>query len=209
MALYKEEQIAEINKHLYDRTPGQIVKWALGLGKKAVITTNFGPYAGSILHLVTIIRKDIPVIWCDTGYNTPQTYRHADTLIQMLGLRIHTYVPRQTVAWRDVNMGGIPHIEDPLHKEFTRQVKIEPIQRAFKEHQPKIWFTNLRQGQTTFRDSLDVLSMTSDGILRVCPFYYTTDRELDRYLETHKIPDEPRYYDPTKVHANRECGLHY
>ena len=161
----------------------------------------------AILHAVADVDPDIPVIWCDTGYNTPNTYRHAEALISRLGLNIKLYVPQQTSAHRDVVM-GIPDINDPLHKVFTEQVKLEPFKRAMNEHQPDVWFTNLRKGQTAHRDSLDILSLSNDGVLKVSPFFYWSDTQLDAYLEKYQLPNEHNYFDPTKVLANRECGLH-
>ncbi len=76
------------------------------------------------------------------------------------------------------------------------------------EHTPDVWFTNLRKGQTAFRDSIDIVSLSADGVLKVSPFYYWTDEELDDYLIKHQLPNEFKYYDPTKVLESRECGLH-
>ena len=103
---------------------------------------------------------------------------------------------------------GIPQIDDPLHKTFSEQVKLEPFKRAMVEHQPDVWFTNLRKGQTALRDSLDIFSLGSDGVLKVSPFYHWSDAQLDAYLAEHELPNEHKYFDPTKVLANRECGLH-
>ena len=75
------------------------------------------------------------------------------------------YVPKQTTAHRDVVM-GIPSVDDPKHAEFTEQVKLEPFKRAMEEHQPKVWFTNLRQGQTAFRNSIGIFSLSADGVLK-------------------------------------------
>ena len=75
-------------------------------------------------------------------------------------------------------------------------------------HKPDVWFTNLRQGQTAHRDNLDILSLSKDGVLKVSPFYYWSDSELDKYLVDHKLPNEHNYNDPTKVLEHRECGLH-
>ena len=75
-------------------------------------------------------------------------------------------------------------------------------------HQPDVWFTNLRKGQTAFRDSIDIVSKSKDGILKVSPFYNYSDEQLDAYLEENSIPNEFKYFDPTKVENNRECGLH-
>ncbi|MFC4096519.1 phosphoadenosine phosphosulfate reductase domain-containing protein [Euzebyella saccharophila] len=204
---FSEELIQEQNKKFEGANPQEIITWAIENAKNPVVTTNFRPYEVNILHAVTQVKSDIPVVWCDTGYNTPNTYRHAEELIERLGLQIDLYVPKQTTAHRDVVM-GIPQIDDPRHAIFTEQVKLEPFRRAMEAHQPDVWFTNLRKGQTALRDSLDVLSLSKDGVLKVSPFYHYSDAELDAYLAEFDLPNEHKYFDPTKVLENRECGLH-
>ncbi|MCG1037329.1 phosphoadenosine phosphosulfate reductase domain-containing protein [Polaribacter sargassicola] len=199
--------LEKINKELKDKSPSEIISWAISFAKNAVITTNFRPYEVAILNAVTEVKKDIKVIWCDTGYNTVQTYKHAEEIIEKLNLNIQLYVPKQTVAHRNVVL-GVPSIEDPKHAIFTEQVKLEPFARAMKEHQPDVWFTNLRKGQTAFRNSIDVVSVSKDGIVKVSPFYNWSDEQLDVYLEEKGLPNEFTYFDPTKVESNRECGLH-
>ena len=201
------KEITKINELLREKTPQEIISWALLVSKSPVVTTNFRPYEVAILHAVSQVKSDIKVIWCDTGYNTPNTYKHANELISTLGLNVHLYVPAQTTSHRDATM-GIPSIDDPKHKIFTEQVKLEPFKRAMAEHTPDVWFTNLRKGQTTFRNSIDIVSVSADGVLKVSPFYNWTDTELDVYLEEQQLPNEFKYYDPTKVLESRECGLH-
>lgn len=199
--------INRVNQELKDKSPQDIVCWAINIAKNPLVTTNFRPYEAAILHLVSVQKKDIKVIWCDTGYNTPNTYKHAEAVIKTLDLNVKLYVPKQTVAHRNVVM-GIPDVNDPNHKKFTEQVKLEPFTRAFLEHKPDLWFTNLRKGQTTFRDSIDVVSIDKNGVIKVSPFYNFSDEALDAYLEKHQLPNEFKYFDPTKVLGNRECGLH-
>jgi phosphoadenosine phosphosulfate reductase len=203
----KELNLKQINIELRNKSPEEIISWAINFAEQPLVTTNFRPYEVAILHACTKVKKDLKVIWCDTGYNTPQTYKHANELIEKLGLNIHLYVPQQTASHRDATM-GIPQIEDPMHTIFTEQVKLEPFNRAMKEHRPDVWFTNLRKGQTAFRSSIGIVSKSKDGILKVSPFYNWTDEELDNYLEEQKLPNEFKYFDPTKVLENRECGLH-
>ncbi|MBQ4818484.1 phosphoadenosine phosphosulfate reductase family protein [Aquimarina sp. MMG016] len=204
---WTEQEIQNLNKTLADKTPLEIAQWAVLNAKKPVVTTNFRPYEAAILNVSVGALKDIPVIWCDSGYNTPNTYKHAEEVIQQLGLNVKLYVPKQTTAHRDVVM-GIPDIDDPKHKVFTEQVKLEPFKRAMADFTPDVWFTNLRKGQTALRDSLDILSLGKDGVLKVSPFYYYSDAELDVYLKENNLPNEFKYFDPTKVLENRECGLH-
>ncbi len=202
-----QEKIIELNTLYKDKSPSEIIKKAFELNNEAVVTTNFRPYEAAILHAVSVVEANIPVVWCDTGYNTPQTYRHAEQVIKDLKLNIFLYVPKQTTAHRDVVL-GIPSVDAPEHALFTEQVKLEPFRRAMEEHKPKVWFTNLRQGQTAFRDSIGIFSISKDGVLKVSPFYYWSDADLDKYLEENKLPNEFKYFDPTKALENRECGLH-
>ena len=200
-------ELEKLNVELAKKSPIEIVQWVLNHAKRPVVTTNFRPYEAAILHLVTQVLPRIKVIWCDTGYNTPNTYSHAEDLIKKLDLNIHLYVPKQTSAHRDVVL-GIPDVEDSNHQLFTEQVKLEPFRRAMNEHQPDVWFTNIRKGQTSFRDSIGILSYAADGTLKVSPFYNYSDEELEIYLSSNQLPNEFKYFDPTKVLSNRECGLH-
>ena len=77
-----------------------------------------------------------------------------------------------------------------------------------KIHKPDLWFTNLRKGQTEFRNSIDILSYSKDGILKLSPFYRYSDNDLNNYLKFNNLPNEKKYYDPTKQVSNRECGIH-
>ena len=199
--------VNKINEQLKGKSPQEIIKWAIDFAKTPLVTTNFRPYEVAILHACTEVDKDLKVIWCDTGYNTPNTYAHANELIETLDLNVFLYVPQQTAAHRDATM-GLPQIEDPLHGVFTEQVKMEPFGRAMAEHAPDVWFTNIRKGQTAFRDGIDVVSVSKDGLVKVSPFYHWTDEQLDAYLEENNLPNEFKYFDPTKVLGNRECGLH-
>ena len=115
---FTQEQIEKLNIQFKGIPPGEIISWAIKNSKNPVVTTNFRPYEVAILNAVVEVQKDIPVVWCDTGYNTPNTYKHAETLIKKLGLHIDLYVPKQTTAHRDAVM-GIPQIDDKNHAIFT------------------------------------------------------------------------------------------
>ncbi len=208
MKKYSRAQIAELNDKFRNSTPSEVIRWAISKASNPVVTTNFRPYEAAILHASAKELSEIKVVWCDTGYNTPQTYKHAEQLIEDLKLNVILYTPLQTTAHRDVVFEGIPKVEDENHQEFSYQVKLEPFSRAMAELKPDVWFTNLRKGQTAFRDSIDILSYSKDGILKVSPFYQYSDEELDVYLKEHQLPNEFNYFDPTKVLSNRECGIH-
>jgi phosphoadenosine phosphosulfate reductase len=187
--------------------PQDIVRQALAAAHKPVVSTNFRPRSAAFLHLVTRIAPGIPVIWVDTGYNTPATYRFADELARRLDLNLKVYSPLVTSARRNAVLGGVPALDTPEHVEFTREVKLEPFERALREQAPDIWLTGIRGEQTEFRRSLGVVSGGPFGTLRVAPIFAWSAVDLEDYLYEHGLPDNDDYVDPTKGRENRECGL--
>ena len=196
------------NEELREKNPSEIIKWALGKSKNPILTTNFRPYEAAIIHLCTKVMPEIKVVWCDSGYNTKATYVYAEKIISDLNLNLKLYVPSQTSAHRKIFMGQVPGIDDPRHEKFTQQVKLEPFKRAMEEIKPDLWITNLRKGQTEFRNNIDIVTKTNEGLLKISPFYYSSDLDLDKYMNEHNLENEFDYFDPTKVDEKRECGLH-
>ncbi len=199
-----------INQQLREQSPAEVIRWALSLNKKTIVTTNFGPHEAAILHMTSELKADMPVICVDHGYNTEATYRFAEELIQRLNLNMHYYTPKVTAKRRSTVYGGIPSIDDEAaHDEFTREVKLEPFGRAMSEFQPEVWLTAIRKEQTPFRDSLDIVTQDiSTGVIKVAPLFYWSELDLEEYLVEHDLPIEEDYNDPTKVLKDRECGLH-
>lgn len=199
-----------LNAELREKTPAEIIQWALSLNKKTIVTTNFGPHEAAILHMTSQLDKSMPVICVDHGYNTQATYQFAEALIQRLTLDMHYYTPKVTAKRRETVYGGIPSIDDEAaHDEFTREVKLEPFGRAMSEFAPEVWLTAIRKEQTPFRDSLDIVTQDiSTGLIKVAPLFYWTELDLEEYLVEHDLPIEEDYNDPTKVLKDRECGLH-
>ena len=196
------------NKALEGKTPQEIIAWAIAQSANPLVTTNFRPYESVILHMAVQAKPDIKVLWVDSGYNTSATYRFAEKMIQDLNLNVETYIPQQTSARRNVLMKGIPDVDDPQHDEFTRQVKLEPFQRALAELKPDLWLNAIRKDQTEFRNSLEIVSASKDGIIKVAPLFNWTEADLEAYMAEHNLPNEHDYFDPTKAIETRECGLH-
>lgn len=195
------------NRQFRGIPPEEIIQWATGLSEKRIVTTSFGKYSAVLLSTFQRVDSKINVIWCDTGYNLPETYQHAQQLTKRFSLNLNTYVPLETRASTEYRL-GFPTSDLPEHAEFSEIVKLEPFNRALTEHQPDVWFTNIRIRQTALRSSKDILSFSKDGILKVSPFYYWTDEDLDDYLMAYDLPKNSTYFDPVKALESRECGIH-
>lgn len=207
------EKITQANAELRDKSALEIIRWAFAqAGGRAIVSTNFRPYEAVILHLVTQVQPDIPVLWVDHGYNRPATYRHAEQLKSLLKLNIKAYLPRLTAAHYDAAHGGMP---DPTPeneeriKAFSTVMKLEPFQRGMRKLAPTVWLTALRKVQNPNRAGLDIVSAdTNFNMLKVSPLFHWSDSDMEAYLKQHNLPNEWDYFDPAKADEKRECGLH-
>jgi phosphoadenosine phosphosulfate reductase len=207
------DQIAQANVELRNKSALDIVKWGLAqAGARAIVSTNFRPYEAVILHLVTQVQPDIPVLWVDHGYNRPATYKHAEDLKARLKLNIKPYLPKLTAAHYDAVFGGMPEPtpeNEERIKAFSTAMKLEPFQRGMKELAPSVWITALRKVQNPNRAGLDIVSPDGNfGSLKLSPVFHWSDAEMEAYLKQHNLPNEWDYFDPAKADEKRECGLH-
>ena len=196
------------NQKLALGTAKKTVEWAIGLGGNTLVTTNFGPQEAVLLHMVSQIAANTKVLWIDSGYNMPQTYAFAEKVAEQLKLNLVTYTPTVSAARRDAVLGGIPTIDDPTHAEFTEQFKLEPFKRAMAEISPNVWLSALRREQSPLRQHMNTVANGPNGTIKVSPLLDWSLEDMQAYLTHHRLPDETRYFDPTKAEAGRECGLH-
>ena len=176
---------------------------ALLIAERPIVSTKFGPESAVLLHMLTRLRPDIPVVWVDTGHNTRATQLFAKHLSERLSLNLS--------VWRPLDEEGIwdvPSLDDPRHAEFTRQVKLEPFRRAIDSLKPDVWFSSLRREQTAHRAGLTAVQAHVKGYQKVLPLLEWTSADIQAYLHEYDLPSEDNYFDPTKGEAKRECGLH-
>lgn len=230
---YKPElSLEEVNQTLKDANAQQLVEWARDtFGEGLVMSTSFGIQAAVMLHLVTQVIPDIPVIWVDTGYLPAETYRFAEELTQRLKLNLKVYQSSLSPARMEALYGKLWHHHDlESLNRYDRIRKVEPMQRALKELQATAWLAGLRRQQTEHRKALERVELQGEQY-KVYPILTWNSRDIYYYLSAHDLPYHP-YFDKGYVtvgdwHSSRpvtaddenerdsrfhgvkqECGLH-
>jgi phosphoadenosine phosphosulfate reductase len=206
------------------------VRWALEtFGDGLVMTTSFGIQSAVMLHLVTRIAPQIPVIFIDTGYLFPETYRFARELTERLQLNLKKFTPAITAAEQEALYGKLWEQGLDGIKTYNFTNKIEPMERAVRELGATAWLAGLRRTQASTRESLHVVQ-TQNKITKVHPIIDWDDRRVYSYLTEHKLPYHPLweqgYVSVGDWHSTsklldgmseeetrfgglkRECGLH-
>ena len=93
---------------LESATPQERVAWAADMfGDDLVMTTSFGTHSAVMLHLVTSVVPDIPVVFIDTGYLFPETYRFGAELTERLNLNLKKYHARISAAEQEALHGRL------------------------------------------------------------------------------------------------------
>ncbi|MEM1255850.1 MAG: phosphoadenylyl-sulfate reductase [Cyanobacteria bacterium P01_H01_bin.21] len=192
--LKSDLDLAALNQTLADMDASELISWGVDtFGSALVMSTSFGIQSAVMLHLVTQVVPDIPVIWVDTGYLPAETYRFADELTQRLKLNLKTYQspisPARMEAlhgrlWDQDNVGALNRYD------YIR--KVEPMQRALKELGAKAWLAGLRANQTSHRQTLGRIAQQND-IYKLHPILSWHSRDVYNYLTTFDLPYHPLF----------------
>ena len=219
-----------INHQLADADPTAVVRWAFKkFASGLVLSSSFGAQAAVMLHLVTRVVADIPVILIDTGYLFPETYRFADTLAQRLNLNLKVYQPVISSARQEALEGKLWEAGETELDHYNRVRKVEPMRRALRELDATAWLAGLRRQQTGHRATLRPVEL-QDGIYKIHPILGWTPEDVHGYLNAHDLPYHPLYeqgyrsigdtHTTTRVTEDmheregrfgglkQECGLH-
>jgi phosphoadenosine phosphosulfate reductase len=188
-----------------------VVEWsARTFGDGLVMSTSFGIQSAVLLHLATGVKPDLPVVWIDTGYLPPETYRFAEELTSSLDLDLRVYQSPLSPARMEALHGRLWERDDVESLDrYDRVRKVEPMQRALDELGATAWLAGLRADQTEHRKSLGVVGRQG-GRFKVLPLLGWTARDVHRYLKRHDLPAHPfferGYATVGDWHSSRPLG---
>lgn len=224
--------IYQVNEELESAEASSVVEWsAETFSDGLVMSTSFGIQAAVMLHLVTRVMPDIPVIWVDTGYLPVETYRFAEELTQRLDLNLYVYQSHLSPARMEAIHGKLWEQNDLEALNLYDQIrKVEPMQCALEDLQATAWLAGLRRSQTEYRQNLTKVEQQED-LYKIYPILEWNARDIYQYLTAYDLPYHP-YFDLGYVsvgdwHSSRpltaddsdgrdtrfgglkqECGLH-
>ena len=190
----REQDPGDLERHFAGAAAQDLVAWAAqAFGKRLVMSTSFGIQSAAMLHLATRVAPDLPVIWVDTGYLPPETYRFAEQLSERLGLnRIVVQAPL-SAARMEALYGRLWESEDVADLDrYDRIRKVEPMRRALDELGVEAWVSGIRAEQTRHRDSLPRIDR-QNGRLKISPILHWTTRQVHEYLKAHDLPYHPLF----------------
>lgn len=179
------------NELLQGKDASGIIEWAHSVfGDHLVMTTSFGAQSALMLHLVTQVIPDIPIIFIDTGFHFAETYRFADEMTRRLKLNLKVYQSHVSPARMVALHGQLWDQDADAMTMYNKMRKVEPMQRALRELDVHAWLAGLRSNQTDFRASLRFVE-SQNGIAKVHPILNWSTKDVHAYLKANDLPYHP------------------
>jgi phosphoadenosine phosphosulfate reductase len=225
-----EPWLNQWNDALEKQTPIARIEWAMeNLPAKFVLSSSFGIQSAVMLHMMTQIDPNIPVILTDTGHLFPETYRFVDEMAEKLNLNLQVFSATLGASWQQARYGNLWEQGEEQLKQYNRINKVEPLERGLSELNCGTWFSGVRRQQTAHRQGLSVVGILR-GRFKVHPIIDWSNKDVHQYLMKHNLPYHPLweqgYISVGDVHSTkpltlgmdesdtrfngmqRECGLH-
>jgi phosphoadenosine phosphosulfate reductase len=137
--------------------------------------------------------RDIPVIWVDTGYLPPETYRYAEDLRERFDLNLHIAQSSSSAARMEALHGRLWEsgvVEDM--ELYLKMRKVEPLEEAMHRLQVSCWASGVRRAQTDTRRTMTALDPIR-GRLSLRPLLEWTSRDVFYYMKENDLPQHPLF----------------
>jgi phosphoadenosine phosphosulfate reductase len=183
------KELAERRVILHRKSdPQTIVKHALDdlqIGKVAMVS-SFGAESIVLLHMISQVAADTPILFIDTEMLFPETLQYQKDVAALLGLtNVQVIKPsREKLLEQDVD--GILHTIDPDACCDLR--KTQPLDNALEGYDG--WISGRKRFHNGQRASLPVYEKSGRKI-KINPLAGWDAAQLSDYMETHNLPKHP------------------
>ncbi len=153
------------------------------------IVSSFGADSAVILHMISRIDPNLPVLFLETGKHFPETLDYVETLTSRFGLTNVKGLKPDPSDLDRFDPDGSLWETDPDSCCHIR--KTEPLDAAVAGFGG--WVTGRKRYQTAERGVLPHFELTSDDRIKINPLAYWTNEDVAAYRKTHDLPEHPLY----------------
>ena len=183
------ERVAALNARYRHHAATTVLEHALkddDLGRVALVS-SFGAESVVLLHLISVIAPETPVLFVDTRMLFPETLEYQRKLAEELHLcdvrTIRAAQPR--VAFEDP--------DNTLHQFNTDACcavrKVEPLERALAGFDG--WITGRKRFQNADRGTIDFFEAEGETRIKVNPLAHWGRDDLNDYMVNNRLPRHP------------------
>lgn len=183
-------EIHQLSEEFETKTPQEIIQWAVDtFWPQVALSSSFQTQSVPLLHMASLIRRDILIFFLDTGYHFWETHMFREQLASHWQLNVlDLYRDARWGVFMRQHTRSLP-VEDPNLCCFIH--KVQPMQKALKDM--KAWVSGIRRDQTSGRANATILELQDDGLLKINPLLNWTREDIQRYTKEHRLPSHPLF----------------
>ncbi len=183
------ERVGVLNDQYRHHSATDVLTRALNdptVGRVALVS-SFGAESVVLLHLLSVIKPDTPVLFVDTQMLFAETLEYQETLARSLNLTdIRTIFP-------DPVQTAFDDPDGTLHQFSTDACcalrKTAPLEKALSGFDA--WITGRKRFQGTTRSTIDFFEAEGDLRLKINPLAHWGRDDLEDYIVNNRLPRHP------------------
>jgi phosphoadenosine phosphosulfate reductase len=184
--------LAVVAGQKFESAPAEeVMGWALdAFGDEFCISASMAD--ALVIDLATRIKPGVNVIFLDTGYHFTQTLETKRRVSETYAVKLHTILPKQTVAEQDDVFGPRLHDRDP--DACCNLRKVEPLRRSLSPY--VAWASGIRRDEAESRRNIGVVEWDGNRhMVKVNPIATWTQDDVDSYIAEHDVVVNPLLAD--------------
>ena len=187
---FVRDMAAEAARHLEGKPAERVLAWASAVVPRFTVTSSFGAESAVLLHMVSQVAPDVPVVFLDTDFHFSETIDYRRRLARELGVTVLDVRPALSPAQQAQRFGEALFERDPDRCCALR--KTEPLRRALTMYDG--WATGVRRVQTPERAATPIVEARRHDdrwLVKVAPLAAWTDEDVLEYQIRNDLPFHP------------------
>ena len=165
-----------------------VLRWAHGeLGDRLCLTCSWQRQSSVLVHMVSELGLDIPVVELDTQLFFRETYETRDRLVERYGLEL---VRPELITVAEQHRREGPNLWERDPDRCCRIRKVEPLERALAGYDG--WITGIRREQSPTRAGARKVEWSERyGVWKIQPLVDWDAKRVQAYIHVNEIPYNP------------------
>jgi len=169
-------------------TAEESLLWAYEqFGERLCLTCSWQKQSSVLVHMVSELGLDVPVIELDTGLFFRETYETRERLVARYGLEL---IRPEVMSVAEQHRLEGPNLWESNPDRCCHIRKVEPLERALADY--GAWISGIRREQSlTRKDAQRVEWSDRYEVWRVLPLVDWDSKRVDAYIHVNEIPYNP------------------
>ena len=156
-------------------------------GDRLCLTCSWQKQSSVLVHMVSELALDIPVIELDTGLFFAETYATREKLVARYGLEL---VRPEVISIAEQHKQEGPNLWERNPDRCCHVRKVEPLERALNDFDA--WISGIRREQSLTRKDAQRMEWSERyEVWKVQPLVDWDAKRVDAYIHVNEIPYNP------------------